>query len=130
MASAMVVDTSVLLAILFGEQEAPGFAASLSRTRHKLTTTTSYLEACLVLAGRGVDTSAVDTLLKEAGIRRVGVNTCQAKLAVAAIPQHGKGHGKAGLKLGDLHSYALAKDLGWPLLFKGRDFIHTDLDIA
>jgi ribonuclease VapC len=31
------------------------------------------------------------------------------------------------LNFGDCFSYALAKVLGEPLLFKGEDFIHTDI---
>ena len=39
-------------------------------------------------------------------------------------------HDKAKLNLADCAAYALAKSLSAPLLFKGDDFIHTDVTIA
>ena len=55
----------------------------------------------------------------------------QAYLALDAYDRFGKGTGhSAGLNYGDCFSYALAKQTGEPLLFKGKDFIHTDLEAA
>ncbi len=52
----------------------------------------------------------------------------QARIARAAYRDFGKGSGHpAGLDLGDCFAYALAKDTGEPLLFKGKDFVHTDV---
>jgi ribonuclease VapC len=52
-------------------------------------------------------------------------------LADAAILAHirfGRGSGHAAdLNLGDCFAYALAKTRNLPLLFKGDDFIHTDI---
>jgi ribonuclease VapC len=42
---------------------------------------------------------------------------------------HGSGH-RARLNFGDCFAYALAKSTGEPLLFKGDDFIHTDIEPA
>ena len=43
----------------------------------------------------------------------------------------GKGSGhKAQLNLGDCAAYALATSLDLPLLYKGDDFIHTDVRSA
>ncbi|MDP3899007.1 MAG: type II toxin-antitoxin system VapC family toxin, partial [Mesorhizobium sp.] len=39
------------------------------------------------------------------------------------------GH-RARLNMGDCFSYALAKSRNLPLLFKGDDFIHTDIEPA
>jgi ribonuclease VapC len=47
-----------------------------------------------------------------------------------AFAQFGKGRHRAGLNFGDCFSYALAKWFGQPLLFKGDDFLHTDLVAA
>jgi ribonuclease VapC len=43
---------------------------------------------------------------------------------------YGKGRHRADLNYGDSFSYALAKTLDEPLLFKGNDFIHTDVKRA
>jgi ribonuclease VapC len=51
-------------------------------------------------------------------------------LAYAAWKQYGKGRHPAALNFGDCFSYALAKRLGEPLLFKGDDFSKTDLQSA
>ncbi len=41
----------------------------------------------------------------------------------------GSGHA-AALNLGDCFAYALARTSGEPLLFKGRDFMHTGIPVA
>ena len=44
------------------------------------------------------------------------------------LEDFGKGSGHAaGLNYGDCFAYALARELGEPLLFKGDDFAHTDI---
>lgn len=56
------------------------------------------------------------------------VTEAQARIAREAYRDFGKGSGHpAGLNFGDCFAYALAKEAGEPLLFKGKDFIHTDL---
>jgi ribonuclease VapC len=42
----------------------------------------------------------------------------------------GRGRHRAKLNFGDCFSYALAKVSGLPLLFKGNDFILTDVESA
>ena len=55
----------------------------------------------------------------------------QARLAFDAFKRFGKGRGtKASLNFGDCFAYALAKELQAPLLFRGNDFAHTDLQPA
>jgi ribonuclease VapC len=55
----------------------------------------------------------------------------QARIAREAYRDFGKGSGhKAGLNFGDCFAYALAKSAGEPLLFKGDDFVHTDVTPA
>ncbi len=50
-----------------------------------------------------------------------------ADLAIDAFRRYGKGRHKAALNFGDCLVYATAKHLDLPLLYKGQDFIHTDL---
>lgn len=58
-------------------------------------------------------------------------DTSQCDAALDAFERFGKGLGTAAkLNLGDCASYALAKSLSVPLLFKGDDFKHTDLIAA
>ena len=54
----------------------------------------------------------------------------QAELARDAWRQFGRGNHPARLNLGDCFAYALAKDTGEPLLFKGNDSTLTDIPAA
>jgi uncharacterized protein with PIN domain len=54
------------------------------------------------------------------------VNGEQAQIARQALRKYGKGRHAAALNFGGLFSYALAKVMDQPLLFKGNDFSQTD----
>jgi len=72
-----------------------------------------------------------DEFFKEANISVEPVTLEQARLAREAYRDFGKGSGHpAKLNFGDCFAYALAKATGEPLLFKGDDFIHTDISSA
>ena len=58
------------------------------------------------------------------------VTLLQAQLAREAYRDFGKGRHRAGLNFGDCFAYALAKEKGETLLFKGNDFSHTDIEPA
>lgn len=87
----------------------------------------------MVMSGGAADKEVcapLDDFLAEASIEIVPFDAAQAKLAREAFLSFGKGRHKAALNLGDCASYALSKSRGVPLLFKGGDFIHTDLPAA
>lgn len=48
-------------------------------------------------------------------------------VALGAYLTYGRGVHRARLNLGDCFAYALAKELDAPLLYKGNDFLHTDI---
>lgn len=129
---AVVLDTSALLAILLGELERDRFIDVLADTDDPLISAATLLEASIVmLAKTGEDGVAdLDELLSSAAVRLVAVDSDQAHLARDAFRRFGKGHSPAGLNYGDCFSYALAKAMDRPLLFKGGDFIHTDIAAA
>lgn len=69
-----------------------------------------------------------DELVNAARISVAPVTETQARIARAAYADFGKGSGHpAGLDFGDCFAYALAKEADEPLLFKGSDFLHTDV---
>lgn len=73
----------------------------------------------------------VDRLLAAWRIQVVPLTVEQARLARAAYRDYGRGSGHpARLNLGDCFAYALAADTGQSLLFKGDDFMHTDIPQA
>ncbi|MGB8835091.1 MAG: type II toxin-antitoxin system VapC family toxin [Candidatus Sulfotelmatobacter sp.] len=92
----------------------------------------SYVEAAAVIdASRDpVASRRFDDFIREAEIVLESVTPQQATIAREAYRDFGKGHHRAGLNFGDCFSYALARTAGEPLLFKGKDFRHTDIKSA
>jgi ribonuclease VapC len=90
----------------------------------------SFLEAAIVIDG-GRDAIAsrrFDDFFREASIVIEPATVNQAKIARDAYRDFGKGRHRAGLNFGDCFAYALAKEKGESLLFKGDDFCHTDIE--
>jgi ribonuclease VapC len=93
----------------------------------------SFVEAAVVIDGSRdpVASRGFDDLLQEAQIAVDPVTERQAQIARDAYRDFGRGSGHpAKLNFGDCFAYALAKVTGEPLLFKGKDFVHTDLQQA
>jgi ribonuclease VapC len=128
----MVVDTSAIVAVLFNEPERISFLKKLAHAQSRQISAVSYMEAGMVMSSHfGNNAEAVlEEMLREAGIVVAQVNLTQARLALAAFRQYGKGRHPAGLNFGDCFSYALAKNAAEPLLFKGSDFVKTDILVA
>jgi ribonuclease VapC len=126
----MIVDTSALIAILRDEPEASVMAHAIEDAAERRISAANWLEAAAVIDGSRdpVASRRFDELVDVARIAVVPVTEAQARIARAAYRDFGKGSGHpAGLNFGDCFAYALAKDTGEPLLFKGRDFVHTDV---
>ncbi len=66
--------------------------------------------------------SAARSFLDEPFVSIEPVDAEQAAIAGDAYRRYGKGRHPAGLNLGDVFAYALAREKGLPLLFKGSDF--------
>ncbi|MGL5827144.1 MAG: type II toxin-antitoxin system VapC family toxin [Nocardioides sp.] len=129
----MVVDSSALVAVVLGESEAEGFLDSMASTPERVyLSAVSMVETSIVLEARqGPDaTRDLRLLLDGIGAEVSAVDAEQADLAFAAWQRFGKGRHRAALNLADCFSYALARSLGEPLLFKGADFAQTDIAIA
>jgi len=83
------------------------------------------------LRQRGADgLKDLDTLIARFGIRVVAFTESQALIARRAFERYGKGRHPAHLNFGDCIAYALAKESGEELLFKGTDFGLTDVAVA
>lgn len=129
----MIVDTSALVAILRGEPDALEYALALERAQVRRISAANYFEIVVVIDGSRdpVASRRFDDLMSEADILVAPVTEKQARIARDAYRDFGKGSGQpAQLNFGDCFAYALAKDLREPLLFKGLDFIHTDIERA
>ncbi len=125
-----VVDASALVAILAHEPEREAFLAYLLANPAVLSPI-GYWETAIsarrVLGENGI--KDLDILLNGLGITISPATGNTATIAVAAEIRYGK-RTAARLNLGDCFAYALAKELDSPLLFKGDDFAHTNLDLA
>lgn len=122
----MIVDSSALLAVLLMEPDSADYAAAIARAARPLMSAASYVEVSLKLdrLADGMD-PALDESIAALRITLVPLTVEQAQVARAAFDRFGRG--AARLNFGDCLTYALARSLNEPLLFKGNDFIHTDL---
>ena len=128
----MVIHTSALIAILFGEPEAISFSRAVADESRKLISAFNALETGIVVEAKKGEAGGreLDLLLHRAQIEIVAMNGDQAELARAAWRKYGKGNHPAGLNIGDCCAFALAKYSGETLLYKGNDFRQTDIQSA
>lgn len=129
----VVVDTSVLAAVVLGEPDAEAYLGVMQRAIGELTLSAATLvEASIVVeAKQGPDAAAdLATLLTSLAVETVPVDAAQAAMAVAAWRRFGKGRHPAALNVADCFAYALATTTGGRLLFKGQDFTQTDVSSA
>jgi ribonuclease VapC len=126
----VIVDSSALIAISRGELEsAVCFRALLDSPLTRISAA-NWLEATIVVDGwRDPEASReLDALTERFKVMVEPVTIHQARIAREAYRRFGRGSGHpARLNFGDCFAYALATELDEPLLFVGRDFIHTDV---
>jgi ribonuclease VapC len=129
----VIIDTSALVAVIALESEAPLFATAMDRAEVLRISAGSYVEAAIALNRRrdpALD-GKFEAMMNDVGFVVEPVTPEQAHIARRAYRDYGKGSGHpAQLNFGDCFSYALARDKREPILFKGDDFIHTDLRSA
>jgi ribonuclease VapC len=129
----IVLDTSALVAILTDEPERRAFNEAIEDASLRMMSAATLLEAKMVLFARygAAAVHALDAFVSRADIRIEPVTAGQAELAFDAFRRFGRGTGHAAhLNYGDCFSYALARENAAPLLFKGGDFVHTDIETA
>jgi ribonuclease VapC len=129
----MIVDTSALIAILAGEPDADVFVEAIARSDAPVLSAASYVETAVVVDARRDPalSRAFDRFLEESRLAVEAVTPRQAEIAREAYRDFGRGSGHpARLNFGDCFAYALARDKNQPLLFKGDDFRHTDVEPA
>ena len=129
----MIIDSSALLAVLRAEPDANSFATALLASTNPRISAANFLEAAIVIdaSHSPISSRRFDELCREAELIIEPVTEAQARIAREAFRDFGRGSGHpARLNFGDCFTYALAKDRGEPLLFKGDDFTHTDVTSA
>ncbi len=124
----MVIDTSAICAIFFDEPEAKTFLDTILAAPFPYFSAVSFIETTILLNSRTISSvKHLDRFLRQAGVEVVPVNTEISLIASEAYQRFGKGHHPAALNFGDVFSYATAKFLDQPLLYKGNDFSNTDI---
>jgi ribonuclease VapC len=141
----MFIDASAIISILAAEPDAGVQLAKIETSRKRHVSAIVVFETVVSLARilanvrglkerpipRELMTLAEDKVaefLVAIAAEDVPVNGQIGSLALEAAKAFGKftGH-KADLNFGDCFAYACAASLQEPLLFKGDDFVHTDI---
>jgi ribonuclease VapC len=128
----MVIDTSAVVAILFEEEDQLRYAEAIESASTRLVSAVTRVELACVVEGRKGEAGRerLERFFALTGAEVVAVTPQQATLAIGAFRTFGKGRHPAGLNIGDCFSYALASATDRPLLFKGNDFVQTDVRSA
>lgn len=132
----MFVDASALVAMMTGEEDAKMLASRLGRAKDRCTSPIGVFETTAAVArvlalpvGEAAD--AVKSFLSLMQIAVVPVPTEAGLSAVDAFARYGKGRrNPAQLNMGDCFAYACARHYDLPLLYKGTDFVETDIEPA
>jgi len=125
----IIVDTSALIAIVLGEQDADR-CMDVLESEPDLAISAGTVAEALIVAGRRNVGREVASLIDGLGFKIIALTPLRAKQVAEAYDRWGKGIHPAGLNLGDCFAYALAHENGCPLLFVGEDFAKTDLAAA
>ena len=126
----MVFDTSAVIAIIFGELERDQFLQLMEREVSLAISAASFYETSVVAFRKKPDRvilREIEDFLQDFSVAIVALDAQSARSAREAYLQFGKGYHPAGLNLADCFSYSLAKSRNEPLLFKGDDFLKTDI---
>mgnify|MGYP001442305198 CR=1 FL=1 len=119
----IAIDTSAIIAILEAEEDAAHYIAALEEDDAPLLSAATFVELNAVMKHKGGQAALniVDRFIELANITIEPFTADQALIAREAYFRF------SVLNLGDAYSYALAKQKGIPLLFKGKDFFETDI---
>ena len=126
----MVIDTSALVAIILAEPERQTFLDVIAAETPLLLSAVTFYEASVVVAGKKKDPAAVrfvDELIRHFTMEIAPVDMEASIAAREAYFRFGRGWHPAELNLADCYSYSLAKSHNDTLLFKGGDFLKTDI---
>lgn len=133
----MIIDTSALVAIIRSEPDGGIYLDTLRRavlagTPIRISTANLFELYLVIDKDRDEALSlAADAVISSLSLDVVPVSIDHVLEARAAHRRYGRGSGaRAKLNFGDCFAYALAKQAGEPLLFKGADFALTDIEAA
>ena len=129
----LFIDASALVAIIIGEPERDALIDRLRDADAALWSPMSCWEAFSALCssyGMAPDDAQIeiDQAAFEIDLTLVPIGGPELAAALQAYRTYGKRSGhRARLNMGDCFAYACAKTDGAKLLYKGEDFVHTDM---
>jgi ribonuclease VapC len=126
--TAIVVDTSAVVAILRNEPEKDGFVDAILAAAPRFMSAVSLQEAGLAAAGRLGDDAILqllDELLVRLDVEIVTHDASLARIAWEAFLRFGRSRHPARLNFGDCAAYALARAQRSAAAVQGRGF-HED----
>jgi len=128
----MTLDSSPLIAILFGEYGHLDLIDRILAADQARIGTPTVVETSMVLAGRRRTKAVgeVEALLRELGVTIVPFGEPEWHAAVAAFLRFGRRRHAAALNFGDCLAYGAAAAAHDSLLFVGDDFRQTDITPA
>lgn len=131
----MFVDASVVIAIIADEDDRVSLSARLAQAKAAYVSPIVVYEAVAGLARKRACSIAdaedlIRSFVSEIRADMIEISAAVGLEAIKAFDRFGKGRHKADLNMGDCFAYACARTHQLPLLFKGNDFAHTDIDIA
>ena len=128
----MIVDTSAIYAIIKQEDDGAVFQKAMINATGQLRISAGTMLEATVVAARAMEPAVhnqLQELVADLNLEIVDFTAAQAQIAMAAYRKFGRGSGHpARLNFGDCFTYALTKESGEPLLYKGEDFRKTDID--
>lgn len=132
MAFDLVVDTSVLVAIIREELGFEVIHEQLGKAQTPCIPSPTVLETLMVLTSSGQENrrSQLEDFLETMTVRIVAFDEDDYRAAYSAFLRFGKGRHPAALNFGDCMVYALAAKYNAPILCTGDDFTQTDIQIA
>ena len=128
----MIVDASALVAVILKEHGWEEYEAALLESPDNMISPINRMEVFMRLDSLDGEwlVQKFESFSEAIRLKTESLDTEQLVIAQSAFRQYGKGRHKAALNMGDCFAYALAKAKGQTILFKGNDFIHTDLEPA
>lgn len=128
----MFLDASAIVGIIAREDDAGALAARIEEAESVYTSPMAAYEAMLGVARACNMTiadagKAFDRFVAAIPAEIIPITAEIGRIAVDAFERFGRGRHPARLNMGDCFAYACARALDVPLLFKGDDFLQTDI---
>lgn len=121
-----------MVAMLLEEPEGHRLDVAILKSAGCQMSSAGLLEASMTLQSRkgAAGVRDLELLIMRFKLEIAPFTESQARIALVAFERYGKGRHPAQLNFGDCMAYALAKETGEELLFKGTDFGKTDIAVA